>query len=211
MSLSDRFKLPDSPPHVVEQLLEKDWGELEVLEVEGYLLFPAEIHKRRADGSFETIPVRLRVPREPNRRAARVSARKAALEQGLDLDRDKDLIQNLEDIHLLCDCLRDPKQPSIPFDPYPEEFEKIYDTKSIAALWEKLELLGTLVDPKPNTISKDEMYVLLAAIAKERNIAPLAVFGPDAQDFFIVTMADQLLSFMEPKSSSESSEPSMPG
>lgn len=207
MALREKFSLPDSEPHVVEQLLEKDWGEMEVLESQGYLLFPAEIHKRKKDGSFEAIPVLMRIPKEPDLRAARVAARNTAIEDGLDLERDKDLVQNLEDIHILCRSLRNPKPNHEEFDPFPEHFEKIYDRASISALFDKLEKLSSLVNPRPDSIAEGEIVPLMMAIAEGRDISPLAVYGPDAQAGFILTMVDQLLSFMAPKSSSESSEP----
>lgn len=207
MTLRNKFSLPDSAPHVAEQLLDKSWGDLEVLESSGYLLFPAEIRKRKTDGSFEAIPVRLRVPREPDLRAARVEARKAALDANLDLERDRDLIQDLEDIHILCKAMRSHEPPHEEFDPFPEHFEQFYYRASIMALLDQLENLSQLVNPRPDAIQDDEVMPLVMAIAEERNISPLAVYGPDAQAGFVLTMVDQLVNCMEQKSSSESSEP----
>ena len=134
MPIKRDINLKNSSDHVIEQLLNKDWGDLELLETgDGRLLFPAEIHKLKKGGGFETIPVMLRIPREPELRQARVQAREIAKKDGLDLDRDKDLIKNLEDICILCEACRNPKPPHETFDPYPGDFEKNYDLHSIAA------------------------------------------------------------------------------
>jgi len=207
--------LSDSQPHVAEQLLNKSWGELETVEAGGYLLFPAEIYRRKKNGSFEATPIKLRVPREHENRKARVQARQIALKDGLDLDRDKDLVENLEVYCTLSMAMRNPKPMDNgvyeEFDPFPESLEKRYDKASMTALYSQLMALSELVNPQPNKISKEEMLALIAAIAKERNILPLAVFGPDSQASFIVSMAELLWSLLESKSSSDLSAPSTPG
>jgi hypothetical protein len=78
-------------------------------------------------------------------------------------------------------------------------------------LWGQLDALATAIDPAAKELDDAQMSAVLAAIAKERSIRPLAVLGPDAQSGFIVTMADRLLSYMAQKSSSDASEPSTPG
>lgn len=204
--------LPGSQSHVIEQLLGKDWGELEVLEYEGRMLFPAEIHKIKKNGTFETVPVRLQVPREPDLRKARVQARQIALEDGLDLDRDKDLVEDLETICILSIAIRNYKPMDSgfcePFEMDPKYLEKNFDRASLMAVWSKLDRLTERVNPRPEKMTKEESLAMLCAIAKARNISPLLAFGPDAQDSYIVTMGDLLLSYMGQKSSSESSEPS---
>jgi hypothetical protein len=81
----------------------------------------------------------------------------------------------------------------------------------MTALYAQLMVLSELVNPQPNQISQDEMLAFIAAIAKERNILPLAVFGSDSQASFIISMAELLWSLLESKSSSEQSAPSTPG
>jgi hypothetical protein len=205
--------LPGSHDHVIEQLLGKPWGELEILEYSGRMLFPAEIHKITKGGTFETVLVRLMIPREPELRKARVKARELALKSGIDLDRDKDLFNDLETICILAVAIRNYKPMDSgfcePFEMEPEDLEKLYDRASLMAIYEKLERLSEVINPQPNKTTKEETLALMAAIAKERNISPLAVFGPDAQNSFIVTMVDLLLSYMRSKSSSEPSEPSI--
>jgi hypothetical protein len=192
-------------------LLGKDWGELEILEHAGYLLFPAEIAKRKADGTFEQINIRLKVPREPEKRKARLEAREISKAEGLDPELDKDLIEDLEVICTVCEATRNNTKPYERWEPYPRALEKSYDRSSIIQLYDKLDAITDAIDPRAKDISEAEMLVLLGAIAKERSILPLLVYGQDAQNSFITTMAALLLNSMAQKSSSDASEPSTPG
>jgi hypothetical protein len=137
-----------------------------------------------------------------------------AEEQGLDMDRDKDLIDNFETMCILADAIRNPSPMRDgvhePFDPFPEQLEQHYDRQSLAAIHDLLDWLSELLNPNPQQISEDEMLVVIGMIAKNRSIAPLAVYGQDAQNSLLVTMADRLVSFMERKSSPDASEPSTP-
>lgn len=190
-------------PHVVEQLIGKSWGELEVLEHYGYLLFPESIYKRKKDGSFEEKKICLRVPRQHELRKARVDARQIALEDGLDLDRDKDLFGDIETACILSMVIRNSTTPYEQIEPDPRQLEKTYDRESLMQIWTKLDALHNIIDPAAHTITQEEMFALIAAIAKERNIGPLAVYAADLQATFIVTMACMLVPFLVSKSSSE--------
>lgn len=189
------FDLPeDLYPHVVQQLMEKSWAELEVLEHAGYLLFPDEIYRRMRDGTFERKKVRLRLPRTNERRAARVQARAWAEEDKLDPELDKDLIDELETLCLLSVAIRDATPPHSPFEPDPKVLERTWDKPSLVQVWRKLDALYHVVDPAPDKISEGEMLALMAKLSKERHLGPLAAYGSAAQTTFVVTMADRLLS-----------------
>jgi hypothetical protein len=151
------------------------------------------------------------VPREPDNRKFRIEARKIAVEDKLDLKEDADLVDNLEIICTMAWAIRNVTEPHEPWEPEPRELEKRYDRGSIMQLWGQLDALATAIDPAAKDLDEAQMASVLASIAKERSIRPLAVLGPDAQSGFIVTMADRLLSFMDQKSSSDASEPSTPG
>jgi hypothetical protein len=199
----------DAYPHVVEQLLGKSWGELEVLEHYGYLLFPDSIYKRKKDGTFDEIKVCLRVPRQHELRKARVEARRIAMEDGLDLDRDKDLFNDLETICILSMAIRNRATPHESMIPEPRELERDYDRACLMQIWAKLDALHQVVDPAPHKISEEEMFALIAAIAKDRSISPLAVYAADSQANFVIFTASLLASFLVSKSSSEPSDSSM--
>jgi hypothetical protein len=204
MQVDENMKLPDSiHDHVIAQLLGKDWKDIEVIEHYGHLLFPDKLFRRNKDGSFESIDIYLRVPREPELRQARVKARKIAADDGLDLDRDIDLVETLECICTLSVAVRNNTKPFEPYEPDPKRLEGTYDRGSLTQLWAKLNEYSRVVDPRPDNITAEEILVLMASISKEKNIYPLHVYGPAAQNSFITIMAGLSLNYLTPKSSSE--------
>jgi len=205
------FELPDDVhEHVAKQLLGKTWDEIEVLEHAGYLLFPAELYRRRRDGTFETIAVCLRVPRMPDIRKARLKARTIAANEGLDHKLDAGAVADLETVCILAEAIRNSTAPHEPMIPDPLELERVWDKTSLVQLWAKLDGLNHVIDPRPHDITEIEMLALLARLAKEQTLAPLAVYGSGAQAYFVTTMAARLLTLLESKSSSEPSDASMP-
>ena len=206
----EKKKLDEQHEHVLTQLFGKTWGELEVLENDGYLLFPEKLYRRSLGGKFEAEDVLIRIPREPEQRKARIDARALALEEGLDLDRDADLVENLETTCLMTLCIRnanvgkgaDGKEFYEPWILDPRQLEKRYDQSSLTQLFAKIESLALVVDPRPNSIGNMELLTLISAISKERNIAPLHVFGPGVQNSCIVSMADLCLRLLASRSSS---------
>lgn len=201
-----QFELPSTvESHVRKEILEKSWGDLEPLEFNEYLLFPDFIHRRRRDGVEQTA-VMLRVPRMPDLRQCRLQARKLAQEEGLDPRLDKDMCDDLETLCILAQNIRNMTEPHEPWEPDPRELEKRYDKASLSQAWAKMSALQVVIDPAPNTISPAETLVLLARLAKEKNLGPLAVYSSDVQATFVTSMAAQLLSYLEQKSSSGSSE-----
>jgi len=201
------LKLPsDVPDHVADRLLGKDWGDLEVLEQDGRLLFPEHLYKRQSGGGFKAIPVLMRVLREPEIRQARLKAREIFEREGMRLPDDRVQFDNLEVICQLSLAMMDPDKPDTQWDPFPESLEQHYDRESLQQLYTKLEHLCRVVDPSPDQISEGEMIALVAKIVRERDISPLAVYGPGAQNSFILSMADLLVPVLLSKSSSDSSE-----
>lgn len=192
-------KLPEGTPgHIVEQLIGTPWGDLEVLEKAGYLLYPGTILRATTrPGQFETQPVMMRVPRGPDLRRARIQARELARAEGLDLQADKDLVDDLEITCTLAMCLRNTTEPFEPWEPDPRELDRRYDRQSLRQAWARLDALAQMIDPAPAEIGEAEMLALLSAIARDRSILPLAVYGQASQIFFIVTMASRLMSFLE--------------
>jgi len=179
------------------------WKSLEAQEYQGRLLYPGKLARKKKDGTFEYIDIMLRVPREPELRKARVDARKSAIASGLDLDRDKDLVEDLENIHILSYCIRSSRPPSTSQGPgfeqwvmSPQELEETYDRQSIMSLWQQLNSISESMSPSEDNISESQFIFMLSAMTKERSIHPLAVYGPDAQRSFILTMADRLMNYM---------------
>lgn len=196
-----------SRAHIAEQLVAKTWDELCALEHAGYLLFPDKIYRRAVKGKFESRDVCIRVPREPDLRKARAAARKQFAEEGLNEQKDSDLFENLETMHILWAAIRNNTPPHEPLCLSPDELESIYDKRSLMQMWGKLDTYTQLLDPRPETIDDKELLFLVSAIAKERSIRPLRAFGSAAQAHFIVSTVEQLVSCLASKSSSEPSEP----
>ena len=186
------FALPGNLyAHVTEALKANRWGDdVEVLEHADYLLFPSKIYKRRTDGKFDEIPVRIRVPREHEMRKARKQAREIMEKDGLDWkDADADLFTNIETWCTLSMAVRADTEPFEPHDPDPRSLEKRYDKNSLMAVWAQLNAFSRLINPQPDEISAPEVLGMIVAIARDGHTGPLAVYDSPAQSSFIVTMA----------------------
>lgn len=186
------FKLPGNLyQHVNKALKANRWGDdVEVLEHADYLLFPSTIYKRKTDGTFDEIEVRIRVPREHEMRKARKQARDIMEKDGLDWkDADADLFTNIETWCTLAMAVRSTTDPYEPHDPDPRSLEQRYDKNSLMAVWSQLNAFSRLIDPRPDEISAPEVLGMIVAIARDGHTGPLAVYDTPAQSSFIVTMA----------------------
>lgn len=191
--------LEEDHGQVIAEILSKDWGELRALEHAGYLLFPDTVYKRKSDGELEEIAVCFRVPRQHELRKARVAARRIGAKDGLDPDRDADLISDIETICILSHSIRNAKPPHEPWVPDPEDLEKNYDRSSLMQVWAKIDALHRVIDPSPATLSEKEVLALVSAIAERRSILPLIACAPDARDFCVIFMASRLQEFLDSK------------
>lgn len=205
-----REALSDSPPHVVDQLASLGWAGVEAIEHAEYLHFPDKLVRAKKNGAFEEIAVALRVPRGHELRKARALAREMCVQAGIDPEKDRDLYEDARTVCELQAAIRDPVAPFTPMFPTPDELERKFDRVALAAIFAKVDALNDLVNPRPEAMTANELLVVVAAIAKERSIRPLAVFGSGAQRSYIITTADLLLSSTGLRSSPESSAPSTP-
>lgn len=190
----------------LDDILNKDWDELESLEHAGYVLFPETLYRKRADGTLDKIPICLRVLRPHERREARTAARVIAAEDKLDPKLDPDLFDDLDTICLLSHAIRNRTHPHERFVPDPRELERDYDERSLDLLWGHHQAYRRLLDPRPKELSDAETIALIAAIAKGRNIGPLVAIGGAEQESLVVTMACLLHSSLSSSSSSPPSE-----
>jgi hypothetical protein len=191
--------LKGSAEDIIAAILAKDWSELEAFEHCERMLFPESLLKIKADGTFESIPICIRVPRENELRKARVAARKWAAEEELDPELDPDLFDNLDTICTLSQSIRNATPPHEPWEPDPKRLERNYDKASLEALWAKIDAYRSIVDPRVEELDADETALMIAAIATGRNVAPLAGLGGSAQNHLVVTMACRLESLEESK------------
>lgn len=192
--------------HALAALMTKDWSELEIFEHADHLLFPEKLIRRTKSGGWEEIDIMLRVPRDPDMRAARVEARALAQREKIDEEKDRDLFSNLESICILARAIRNSTAPYEAWEPEPLTLEKRYDKVCLQLLWEKLDKLNDILNPAPNQISPPEIVALIVAIAKARHLGPLVVYGQGAQTSFVVSMADLLLNSVGSKLSQASLE-----
>jgi hypothetical protein len=194
----------------LDDILSKNWEELEALEHAGYLLFPAILYRKRADGTLEKLPICLRVLRPYERREARTAARVIAAEDHLDPKLDPDLFDDLDTVCLLSHAIRNRTHPHERFVPDPRELERDYDERSLDLLWGQHQAYRRLLDPRPKELSDAETVALIAAIAKEQTIGPLVAIGGAEQESLVITMASLLQGSLSSNSSSPSSETSTP-
>lgn len=187
---------------LVQAILEKDWEDLEATEHADYLLFPDELMQRMKDGTFKRHAIMVRVPREYEMRRARLEARAWAKEEGLEPDLDPDLFDNMDTMCTLAKAIRNCTEPFEPYEPDPKRLERVYDRPSLDAIWAKIEAYRQILDPRPNALNQEETLAIIGAVAKARNIVPLAAFGGPSQTNLIVFMADQYMRSQRTKSSS---------
>jgi hypothetical protein len=178
---------------LIAAVLSKTWEELEAVEMDGQLLFPFDL-KRRTSKGWESVPVLLKVPREPDTRKARLQAREWARREKLDPDLDPELFSNMDSLCALSLCMRNVSPPHEPWEPFPDKLESLYDRPSLDAAWAMLDALKTVIDPRPHELSEEEMLGVIAAVARARNIVPLAAFAGESQNNCVVTMAQRLQS-----------------
>jgi hypothetical protein len=187
----------------------KTWEELEALEHQERVLFPDTIRVRDRRGEVREIAVTVRVLREPERRRARVEARKRAVAEGLDLDRDADQCGVLDRLHQLARAIRDPKPPH---DQHAtaEMLESSYDLSALDELWERYQVYEERQDPRLDITDEATMWAAIGAVAKAGNPLPLAGLVSRFQQSCIVFMARQALLSPMCKSFLESIDSSTP-
>lgn len=192
------MSLAKDSSELIGAILSKSWDELQALEYNGEMLFPAELKQRRASG-WVSIPVLLKVPREPDVRRARVKAREWAKAEGLVPELDPLLFDNMDTMCQLAVCIRNVAPPHEPWEPFPDKIESLYDRPSLDALWAQLEALRTVIDPRPDGLTEEQLMGVIAAVARARNIVPLAGFAGESQNSCVVTMAVKLQSLLASK------------
>lgn len=167
-----------------------NWELLGVAEHEGHLHMPAAIKRRNARGVVVEQPVMLRNVTNEQRYQSRKLARAHALEHGLDLDRDRDVVAEIENWAILAFAIREPTKP---FDQHVMtvgELTSMYETQSLVELWGRYNLWVDMLDPRFGEMSNEQIWQAIARIHAEKNPSFLASFGGYAQATIITCMAD---------------------
>jgi hypothetical protein len=199
----------DDRAHVWQQIAEKKWDDLGVIELGDRLLFPESIYRRDPKtGKFVPEPIALEVLRGPELRKARVEAYRIAKEDKIDPEKDKSLFEDLEELCKLWFAIRSPKHPHEPLMFDARALESKYDRPSIEQVNGKLAQLRRVLDPKLGGMNGDEMAALSAALVARQNLAPLFAFDDSTQEVYFITMASLHLAYLRARSSPGASAPS---
>lgn len=202
--MSESFDLPDDVyEHVAEALLSKSWDEVNVLaqEATGRLMFPGQLRKRLANGKFETKDVCLQVPRPQEMRDAKRRSREWAENEKMDPRYDATEIRDLEIMCILWHAIRNTTPPHEPMYMDPQELEKYWDKSSLVQVWRRVEALTRIIDPAPDSMSDAELLAVVAKMAKDQSMAPLAEYGSGAQASCVISMASMLTMYLASQSS----------
>lgn len=196
--------------HVVKLVLE-NWDQIGVEERDGVLFLPATILRRDATGGVATVAnVRLRVATNGERVRARVEAREFAKAQGLDLDRDVDLVDMFEQYAILARAIRD-EDCHTQHVPDAATLWKEYEPGSISELWGRYDAWVRMNHPSFGTWDAERMWQVIARIKQRSDISFLAVMPGFEQASCILLMAREACNSPNAPSYAASSGISTPG
>jgi hypothetical protein len=165
-----------------------NWDQLGVEEHAGVLHLPASIKRRNKAGGVDEVKIMLRNLTNQNRHKARTDARAYGLRLSLDLDRDKDLLEQLENYAMLSFAIRDPKT-YIQHVPNLETLLGLYETQSLTEVWGRYLVWVEMLDPRYGELDAEQLWQVIVRIAKEKSVSPLVqLVGPE-QHSCIVAMA----------------------
>ena len=206
-----RHILHEDQKHL-EEFVNKKWDDLKVIEHNEIerLLVPGVIRKRKLDGSFEMIDIKIRPLREHELRECRVKARQIAKEDGIDEKKDSELFDNIEEICRLSMAVRDNDHPYTAYNDNPRQFERKFDKHTIRDLSSQLDAANDLLNPRLSEITDQELIVILAKVAAEENIRPFLALEPGTLQKLMVFMASLLAESLTEQLQSGQSEQSTP-
>jgi len=197
--------------------LGKTDAELDVIEHGGRAFYSEVLRRKKpADGQAEVAKLRIRVPNTLDKAKARVAAllwaSKIAREEGLKMSESPTIAEaeavfgapyfdELDTIAIIAQVAYEHDRPDEPFFRHPEMLAANYTTSSLMDLWTRIGFYQRHEDVRVGDLTRDKFIEIVVAIGEARNTTPLFALDGFLQDSFIVTMADQLASFLTPKSS----------
>lgn len=186
----------------------ENWDALGVKEQNGVLYMPAVIKRRNAAGGNDEQPVMLRNVSNDHKFKCRKVARQFAEQNGLDLDRDQDLVTEIENYALLAYAVRDPRKPYDQLVPDVGKLIQLYDSQSLTELWGRYNVWVEMLDPRFGELTVEQLWQTIVRVAKEKNPGPLVAMPGHGQFTCIVLMAQEALlspnrpSWLQPPSTS---------
>lgn len=165
----------------------ENWNALGVQAHDNILHLPASIRRRDATGGISEQPIMLRNVTNHQRIKARVKSRELAVQLKLDVDRDKDLVDQLENYAILAFAVRDPKPPFDQHVPDAEELLRRYDNQSLFELWGRYDAWVEMLDPRFGSMDAEQLWRVIGQVAKDGNPAPLLSM-PGTEQFTCITL-----------------------
>ena len=151
-----------------------DWAELGMVEYKEKLHRPTSIRRRKKDGSLKEVPIMICMVSNPQRFKARVRSRKWAEELSLDLERDKDLVEELEHFEILAYAIRDAEDPYDQHVPNGKHLYEMYLLSELSEQWALHQQMVDVCDPRFGELTPKKMWSVVAAIAVRGEPTPLS-------------------------------------
>lgn len=191
--MQKKYILPEDKKHL-ETFINKSWDDLKVIEHDEIerLLVPGVIRKRKLDGTFEMIDIKIRPLREHELRQCRIMARDIASKDGIDEKKDVRLFENIEEICKLTFAIRENDHPYISYEDDPRKFEKKFDKHTIRDLSSQLDAATDLLNPRMDEITENELLLIIAKVAAEEDIRPFLALEPGTAQRLLIFMASLL-------------------
>lgn len=174
----------------VTRLVLENWESIGVEEYDGILHLPASIKRRDKTGGIVEVPVMLRNITNAQRFRARTASREWAKTLNLDLDRDADLVETLENYSILAYAIRDAGDAQ--FTQHVDTGEtlwRMYDQQSLSELWGRYDAWIRMLHPSFGEWDAEQMWQVIARIRRGADVTPLAVMPGIAQASCILLMA----------------------
>lgn len=172
----------------VVQLVLDNWDEIGVQESPDHILhLPATIKRRDVKGGVVEERVLLRNVSNPQRFKARTASRAWAKELDLDLERDRDLVDQLENYSILAYAIRDAQ--FIQHVPDARELWKTYDMQSLGELWGAYDAWVRMLHPSFGTWDAEKLWKVIAKVRAGSTLAPLAYMPGIEQASCVLFMA----------------------
>lgn len=156
---------------------------------------PAVLRVRQATGELKETPCVLIEVDEPRRYKARVRSRAWAHELKLDLDRDKDLVDQLENFEILAYAMREAEEPhSAQICAEGKELFNLYKKGPLMEVWGVFNHWTEIMSPRFGRLDRDEIWGVISEIVKEGTLRPLMRIGGLEQSSCMLLMARAALS-----------------
>jgi hypothetical protein len=179
--------MPDETDRVAAAILE-EWAALGIEEHDGDLHKPATIKRRTKDGGISGVPVMLRPVSNLQRVKARTRSREWARKLDLELDRDKDLVDELENYSLLAFAIRDPGDFT-QHVPDGETLFREYDNRSLGQIWGEYDAWLRMLEPSFGHWDGEKLWRVVARVRAEADLTPLAAMPGIEQANCLLLMA----------------------